>query len=199
MYDANPDKSRLRQGDVLRDVYMPRYSLKDLALLHTLCSSEGATVFAGKSILKTECRHAVVLSQCCEFDEGKRNGFSIAALVPWTGRKSPLVTRSWGFVIAELVPVLRSAFRGFAGSPTETLEALRRANDSSLREAMNTYLFEEHPDDLSEPHLADFTQVMSVKMKDRHTLVGHKVLQLTQEARRQFQLKLGMFYSRKAE
>ena len=68
MYEGHLDLTRLRQGDIIRDFCFPRYSLAEIRLLHSIADN-GQAEFDEKAILKSTYRFAVVLSQCCEFNE----------------------------------------------------------------------------------------------------------------------------------
>lgn len=201
MYEEEPNLSRLRQGDVLEGVYFPRYSLGNLSLLHKLESS-GELSFNEKALVGAQEHHAVVLSQCCEFTESRRNAFSIGALFSLK-RRVRRALRSWAFNIAELVPVSRSIHRSRGEISEEVIEELQAANsvppEDEHYEVVNSYLFEPDGEVLEEHYLAEFTRVVSVRIEDAERLLADKVLQLDQKHRREFQLKLGAFYSRRAE
>ncbi len=140
-----------------------------------------------------------MLSHCCEFNEGKRNFFSLGSLnVWWKVVKAPQVTQ-WGLNLAALVKTSRSSFRGPTGNHEDTLKALRAANDPNVGGFNNTYLYDADGTVLAEEHNVDFTQVLSVKINDKETILASKVLELLPAKRREFQLKLGLYYSRKAE
>lgn len=194
MYEAIPDLSALRQGDILKGLYIPRISLSEISVLHKL-DAKGQLVNEKKAIFSCEQRLAVVLSHCCEMNNpGKREAFSLGALLrasEWLGRRPG----SWGFNLAELVPILRSSWR-------EKIDEVRAANkvDRAGREnrSINTYLFDPDKDrhHLSEPHVVDFGRVISVRYSDLPKAIGAKILQLDEAHRREFKLKLGLFYSR---
>lgn len=207
MYMTTPDKNALRQGDIIRDVYFPRYSLSELRLLHRI-NDDGETHFADGAIVKAEKRFAIVLSQCCEFNEGKRNGFSLGALQAvseYYGQRRRLATiaknflqsrRSLAVTVAELVPWPKST------SGKMSLDDLRRANQidsSSENKAVNVFLLEPDGVHLQEPYIANFSQVVSVSMKSIAHVTRSKVLEMNQADRRRFQLKLGYFYAREAK
>src|SRR5712691_9776446 len=126
MYEAAPDLTRLRQGDVLRGVYFPSYALGDLFLL-TKRQETGELRFEKRAQLSARESFAVVLSQCCEFNEGKRTRFSLGALRSWREALKPKPTR-WGFNIAELVRVSASVWRGQEANDAHVLQMLRDAN-----------------------------------------------------------------------
>jgi len=192
MYEAVLERE-LRQGDVIAGVYFPRYSFQNnLALLHKL-DDAGQAQFDERAVMRAEYSPAVVISQCCEFNPGKRNLFSLARL---TSVRSIVVSgfSAWGVNLARLVP---AAWTRLA------VETLRRANqideERPENEAVNVYLYDADGQFLTEPHVVDFTQVFSIKMQDSGRILASKVLQLDNEHRQEFQLKLGYFYTRPAE
>jgi hypothetical protein len=195
MYESTPDLTCLRQGDVIRDFYFPRYSLAEARFLHSIDGATGAFSFDNQALLGTKCGYAVVLSQCCEFNEGKRNSFSLGLLVRLREVLRPRLCVA-GVNLAQLVPFEKSPFRQHA------LEAIRRANcldpNAGRTDAVNVYLLEADGQHLLEPHIVDFTQVISVRMKDVGRILSKKALQLTHKCRREFQHKLAYFYGRSA-
>jgi len=194
MYESTPDLTCLRQGDVLRDFYFPRYSLPEVRLLHSV-EADGSVTFDNRAMLKSEQRLAVVLSQCCEFNEGKRNAFSLGLVSRLAEAFRPRL-KSWGVNLAELIPLLKSPLR------MHTVEEIRQANEIGLDKtrtaAVNVYLLDPDGEHLTEPHVVDFSRVVSVKMQDKDRILRQKVLQLTDGNRRQFQKKLAYFYGRRA-
>jgi len=194
MYEGTPDLNNLRQGDVIRDFCFPRYSIADLRLLHSV-EPDGSTKFDNRAILKSEHRFAVVLSQCCEFNEGKRNAFTLGFVARLNELLRPR-PEVWGFNLAELVPFQKSSSR------QSTVDQIRKANTLDLTsgetKAVNVYLLEPDGQHLEEPHIVDFSRVISVRMKDRASVLRLKILQMKDECRRQFQEKLAYFYGRRA-
>jgi len=194
MYESTPDLTCLRQGDVIHGFCFPRYSLAEMRLLHSV-ETDGSLTFDNRAILKSEHRLAVVLSQCCEFNEGKRNAFSLGLLLRLSEVVRPRL-RFWGVNLAELVPLLRSPLR------KHTVEEIRQANeidlDSTRTGAVNVYLLDPDGVYLTEPHVVDFSRVVSVRMQDKQRILRQKVLQLTDQNRRKFQKKLAYFYGRRA-
>jgi hypothetical protein len=193
MYEATPDPTILRQGDILRDIYLPRYAF-DAQFLHML-QANGSFAFSNQAVLKAEKRYAIVLSQCCEFNDGKRNSFTLASLITLRKWLHP-GRRFWGFNLAELIPLSRSALKRH--TIDEMLQANRIDPSAVQNRAVNAYLFEPYGHVLKEHYIADFTQVTSVRMKDKDTALRSKILQLKDEYRREFQRKLGYFYARPA-
>jgi hypothetical protein len=192
MYQAVLDATSLRQGDVLKGVYLPRYSLLNLSLLHKL-DKEGELQFDDRAVMKASRGFAVVLSQCCEFNEGKRNAFSLARLVKAKEALLPKISM-WGVNLAELVPAR------YTKMAVDILQAANKLDEEHPNNAaVNVYLYDVHGNVLTEPYIVDFTQVFSIKIEDSPKLLKMKVLELDNEHRLEFQLKLGYFYSRPAE
>jgi hypothetical protein len=197
MYEPTPDLSRLRQGDVIKWAFLPRFSNSNVLFLHEY-SKDGNWIFKKKAIIETNHGYAVILSQCCEFNEGKRLAFSLSELLPFryvlNRRKKSCIIN-----IAELVAVVKSPFRGREGRELDQIERLRSSNkieSGSKNESVNVFLFEADGTFLTEPYIADFSRVTSVSMDDMKSVLKNKVLQLGEEQRRQFQVKLAYFYAR---
>ena len=194
------DATRLRQGDVIKGLFLPRYSV-EAGLLHR-STYDGTLDFQGRAVVAAESRLAVVVSQCCEFNPGKRQAFSVAALTPLRGAlRTPILP--WGVNVAELVALARSAYRG-SGSMEGTADRLRRANHIDVdapttNEALNVYLYDPDGAQLLEPHVVDFSWVTSIRIQDLPTVRRLKLLELDDDHRREFQLKLAYFYGRTAE
>jgi hypothetical protein len=196
MYEATPDAACLRQGDIIAGIYLPRYAITDdFHLLHALDPEGNPTRFCNRAILKVEKRFAVVLSQCCEFNEGKRNAFSLG--IVFTFREVFWPRRTFLRVnLAEVVPLKKSALSRI---PVDQIRLANKIDPAKPNAAVNTYLFEADGVHFQEPFVADFTQVFSVRMDDRAKVLRSKILQLDNQHRRDFQKKLGYFYARPAQ
>ena len=200
MYEPNPDFSRLRQGDVIKGVFLPRFSNSNVLFLHEY-SKDGNWLFKNKAIIETNLGCAVILSQCCEFNQGKRLAFSLSKLLHYRYILNHR-QKSWVFNVSELIAVVKSPFRGRKGIELEQIERLRSSNkiEPGLKnESLNVFLFEADGEFLTEPYVADFSRVTSLSMDEMNPILKNKVLQLDEEHRRQFQLKLAYFYSRPSE
>jgi hypothetical protein len=193
MYETSPDLTVLRQGDVISNIVFPKFSLKEMRLLYKVEASENPA-FGDEVILKTSTQFAAVLSQCCEFNEGKRKSFSLARIVGLGERTHPAL-RVFGVNLAEIVPWNRLAPR------QRDLEALLRANsvEADRPQHVNVYTLRPDGQHLAEPHLVDFSRVFSVHIAEKERVLARKVLQLDSSHRREFQLKLAYFYARSAE
>lgn len=202
MYEESPSPDQLRQGDVLDGFYFPRISLPQLEFLHEL-NQDGSFDFAGRSVLDAKESKAVVISQCCEFNEEKRKWFSVASLSRLSNWTTKPEVNVFGVNVAELVPVRRSHYRGREGVTEELVDFLREANridpSADTNHAVNVFLYEADGEALEEHHLVNFSQVVSVRIDDHDALTRLKVLQLDREHRHMMQNKLGYFYARKAE
>lgn len=202
MYEKTPDLRRLRQGDIISSAFLPRFSNANTLFLHEYSKARNWE-FKKKAIIVMNQGYAVVLSQCCEFNLNKRQAFSLIDILPWKKHsKEVSKKKSWGFNIAEFIPISKSPFRKQNREQEEELERLRRANIMSPEKkvgALSTFLFEPDGKYLTEPYVADFSRVTSLPMKDVNTILDSKILQLDSKHRRQFQTKLVHFYGRKAE
>jgi hypothetical protein len=190
MYEPLPDSSTLRQGDIIRDFCFPRYSFSSTRLVYSI--KGGQPEFNKESVLKSDYRFAVVLSQCCEFNENKRNSFSLSALLPasWLPRKA---LTGHGINLAELSIASKSQLRQM------DIEKLRTANTIQRRDenhAVNVFFPEADGKYFSEPMLVDFSQVVSIDMKDAKRIQGNKILQFNDATRQLFKQKLAYFYLR---
>ena len=195
MYESTLDLTTLRQGDVVRDFCFPRYSFPKVRLLYSL-GGEQPPQFDGQAVLLAKHQYAVVLSQCCEFNEGKRNAFSLGLVKSLRELLTPELTVC-GVNLAALWPLSKSPLR------MHTVEEIRKANKLDLRgganKAVNVYFLEPDGNYLQEPHIVDFSQVISIRMEDKNVVLKTKVLQMTDDNRRQFQQKLAYFYGRRAK
>lgn len=193
MYEARPDRANLRQGDVIRGIYFPTYSFPELLLLHKI-DDVGGLKFDKRVVVGATQRFAVVISQCCEFNEGKRNAFSLAAMM---GVKEMLRvgTTRWGFNLAQLIPAAHLRI------PVDRLRAANVIDENSgePNAAVNSYLYDSGGNVLTEPQVVDFTRVISIRMEDQKAVLRAKVLQLDSDHRLEFQFKLAHFYGRPAE
>lgn len=195
MYEPSADFQTLRQGDVIRGLYLPRFSISQVQLLHEL-DPAGALQFKESGLITVEERYAVVLSQCCEFNAGKRLAFSLARMEGVKERFfQPL--RVWGINVAELVRLARSPFKGKQGHEHETAAELERANDvNGQLVAANLFYYAPHGAEITEPFVVDFSQITSIRMKDAGLVLSRKIAQLNDETRRMLQKKVALFFGR---
>jgi hypothetical protein len=195
MYVTTPDLDVLRQGDVLDNIYFPKYNFSELVLGHRIDKSTGAAEFSGLVTLKCEQRKVVVVSQCCEFNPGKRRAFSLAAFFGFSEYRQA-VSPSRRFNIASLSPFSKTSQRRNA---VDEIRTANRVVPGEPNASWNTFLYDQFEDLLPEPHVVEFTHVISVSMNDVDFIRSHKVLELDNTARRLLQVKLGFFYARSAE
>ena len=198
MYEPSPDFARLRQGDVISNIYLPRFSPSNSSFIYKF-SNAGELDFNDEAISRVKLNYAVVLSQCCEFNEGKRKAFTISTLLTLKESLKKGIS-VWGINVCELVAVVNSPFRGKKGRELDSVEKLRSANrldpEKGKNEALNVFLFESEDKHLTSPHVADFTRVTSISMSEHDFVLNNKLLQLNSEHRRLFQIKLAYFYGR---
>src|SRR5208337_5244053 len=107
MYETFADSKELRQGDILKDIYLPRFGITDAQFVHKF-EPDGTLRFSNQTILPTTCQFAAVISQCCEFNPGKRNSFSLAGLIGLSEWLMP-ARKAFGANLAEIVPWNKSA------------------------------------------------------------------------------------------
>jgi hypothetical protein len=193
MYESSPDGTELWQGDVIDDLRLPRFEYSTTRFTYKL-HADGNRSDDGQSVSGTSSFKAVVLSQCCEFTEGKRHSFSVAELKSL----NDLVAEIEGLAlnVAELLPITKVKLKGW---DRDTLIASNTIDISSqANKLIYGYVYLPDGTALKEPHVADFTRITSISMRDKNYLLNSKLLQLTPEYRDQFKLKLAYFFSRPA-
>lgn len=193
MYETSPNLNELRQGDVIAGVYLPTFGIQDVRFLHKM-DADGKLTPADQAILSVSQQFVAVVSQCCEFNPGKRNSFSLAQLARFSHRPA----KSWrvlGFNLAGVVPVKKSSL--LRHNIADILEA--NCIEGHENQYVNVYALRPDGTHLTEPYLVDFTRVFSVRMSEKDRVLMGKVLQLDVQRRREFQQKLGYFYARSAE
>jgi hypothetical protein len=195
MYEPSPNCSELRQGDIVANIYLPRFGINDVSFLHKL-SKSGSFEFSKQAIMQTTSQCAAVISQCCEFNEGKRNSFSLAELI---GVDEWLSTEPWvsGVNLAEIVPWKRSEWSQY--ETDKLLEANSIDLDQGSKQHINVYFLKPDGQRFMEPHIIDFTRVFSIRMSEKDRILQNKILQLDKPHRIQLQQKLAYFYARPAE
>lgn len=195
MYDPSPNRSELRQGDIIADVYLPRFGIADVNFLHKL-KPDGSFDFSKQAIMHTSSQFVAVISQCCELNPNKRNSFSLAGLIGLTEWLSP-ERKVFGFNLAEVVPWKKSDWR------QHEIDKLLKANSidggQEKLEHVNVYCLEADGSHFKEPHLIDFTRVFSIRISEMGRVLRNKILQLDKAHRVELQRKLAYFYARPAE
>lgn len=191
MYIPSPDASNLRQGDILAGIYLPRFSVGETQFLHKL-KDDGSWEFQKHTVMKTEETYAAVISQCCEFNDGKRNSFTLAQLLRLSGGQR----RGWkvfGFNLAQISP-----WRSVETPEPTPDELLKRNSLENDIQDVNVYFLKPDGVHFKVPYVIDFTRVFSVSMKEKPRVLKNKVLEFDNEHRLEFQEKLAYFYSRPA-
>lgn len=193
MYESSPDLTTLWQGDVINDIYLPRLEFSSAGFVHKFTPS-GELRFGGNTVAKAAKCKAVVVSQCCEFIEKKRDSFSVAELVSITDFVDQTVL---AFNLAELRPISETRLRN--ANPAELL-ATNTFDDDDLagNRLVNCYVYDMHDSYFSEPHIVDFTRITSISMKDKQFVARAKILQLDEPHRDELKRKLGYFFTRPA-
>lgn len=204
MYEAAPDLSRLRQGDVLGPITAPRaYSPTQAMSIHSTLAPISPK---DQSIVSTTQCHVVVLSQCCEFNAAKRPAFALARLTPAKHLAPALecALRPVSFLLTRLVPISKSYIRKgpetLDAAVVEEVFAANRVSTAAKNELrfLNSFLYRPDGLSLTEPHVADFADVFSASMRDLSALLPLKRLELTENWRSELRIKVGYFFSRPA-
>ncbi len=193
MYEASPDGTELWQGDVINNLHLPNYSFRNSGFLYEL-QEDGGRKYQGKAVSQATESKAVILSQCCEFTEAKRHWFSVAELIQLSDLADELTL---AFNVAPLQPI------GNAGIRNTSLDELLKSNaievsNQSNNKLLSAYVYDRDGNYFAEPHLADFTRVTSISMKDKAYVLSKKILQLDDTHRLEFKKKLAYFFSRPA-
>lgn len=163
----------LRQGDVLGELYFP--ALAAVVQMQTTVSSFAATAApeaGGPFVVPADRKFAVVVSHCCEFNEGKTNRMLLARLERVPGNLS-----------------------------SEQLVELRRANDFESEIAagaekvagVDNFVFEPLPGCFDEEMVVSFSSMTPFPMKHKDNFVAVKRAELTHEVRLLFRKKLAWF------
>jgi hypothetical protein len=194
MYEATPDLTTLWQGDVINDIYLPRLEFGSAGFLYKFDPKDGELHFGGQTVSKAASCKAVVLSQCCEFTEAKRDSFSVAELVSITDFTDQTAL---AFNLAELRPIKETRLRN--ADPATLLETnVFNEGDLATTKLVSCYVYDTDGHHFSEPHIADFTRITSISMKDKAFVAKAKILQLDQPHRFELKRKLAYFFSRPA-
>jgi hypothetical protein len=163
----------LRQGDVLADVLFP--ALAASIQIQTTVSSFAATAKpepGGRIVVPAEKKFAVVISHCCEFNEGKTNRMLLARLERPPGNLTQ-----------------------------EQLVDLRGANDYRARLAegaekvagVDWFVFEQLSGTFEDEMVVSFSSATPFPMKLKDTFAEMKRAELDHDVRLLFRAKLAWF------
>lgn len=194
MYEANPDMGELRQGDIISEVYLPKFNMNEVGYLQKM-GDDGLFKSPEHAVMTVTCQYVAVISQCCEFTADRRNSFSLAGLIDMRRRPS----RDWrvfGINLAEIV-----SWKSIAWNRTGQLDLLKANTfdpETGTVEYVNSYFLRPDGTHLKDVHAIDFTRVFSVRIKDKAKFIRNKVLQLDDDNRLKLQQKLAYFYARPA-
>ncbi len=181
MFIAAPDKSELRQGDIIAAVWFPRIRFEDIRLLAPVDSANLDQIVAVPHLVEDRGiewtiaqiqmarRYVMVLSQCCDLEMLKGRPRGLAAVV------SPLVP----------VPDM------YRKKP-EYLAALR---ENRVESYVNHFYVEQAPP-LPSDFIVDFGRVVSIGLDQVRDLLNQKVLQLTDASRIALKSKLAFNFGR---
>ena len=171
--NVNNEQGVLRQGDVLRDV--PILGAVDFkSVLYNEDGTPRGVVF--EQPLKTD---VAVLSHSCEIDPA--NGVKVTSIILAPLRDVHKATRP--DKVQEIID----------SNLINTDDAARGGTFSYLK----YFYLEPHPLLAhKDGALVDFSKCFSVRNKSYQYLLDRKIIQLTNESRRFFNTKLGLYFSR---
>lgn len=185
MFDSNPDKKALRQGDIVNWLLCPVLRLGEVNVLGNagaLRSSQvdelevSASVENKKYIrglLKFASSLAIVISQCCDV-EAKDGAIAAPA-----------------FVLAPLDPL--RFYPMF--SQAHELDRLKQ----NIPDHYSNFFYVDSVTPITEPSVVNFNKVFSVHQSDYGMILSRKSLQLTAESRITFKVKLASHFGRPTE
>lgn len=187
MFIETPDRSQLRQGDIIKGLFYPQINCEKLQLtgqpfvdltdttteskqgnlLAVAEKKHGFTMFTAQ--VKVFCGFFVILSQCC--DIARRQGkLEIPA-----------------FAVSPLLEIPYSV--------RNSSEKLNELQSNRLESFINFfYVFEKQP--LLQDYVVDFNQIVSLPRSEFDFALSRKVLQMTDKSRISFKLKLSSHFGR---
>jgi hypothetical protein len=190
MFIEDADMSCLRQGDIIGSMPFPILGVGRLSFVGKIDppapGSETAFVsLAAKNSrgplfsvqVPTRIVFATVISQCCD-------------IAPREGGR---IEGQHTIALARLVPLPEKARKN-----PETLASLRANSDPDAPEAAFLGLFHvpAHPNLNNEEWAIDYSQVFCVPAPDLSLIIKRKLLQMTDESRIRFKIRLSYFYGR---
>jgi hypothetical protein len=187
--DGDVDGTCLRQGDILKDVVFPLLAAEEVVFLGTIDpqGSDGTFKFRPKQVahrksaawqcqLLARMGFAAVISQCCDLEP--RHGKILQPTI----------------ALARLIDVPKSI-----ANDSERLKSLA-ANKYPLNPGDPGYLnyFYVSPHDRLEERgwVVDYNQVLSIPSSEFPVILGRKILQMTDDFRIRFKIKLATSYGR---
>ncbi|HEX3174556.1 MAG TPA: hypothetical protein VHQ43_10135 [Solirubrobacterales bacterium] len=168
----------LRQGDIVGEIFLPTIGTNFQSIV-------GGTSLTGATekqqhervIIGGDYHYLVIVSHCCEFNEGKRNKFLVARL------QRPRQNLS-----------------------SEQYEALRLSNDVEARASsgepvagLDSFLLDPVPGSLDEERVASFTSITAVPLSMKEDFRAAKIAELDHGTRILFRAKLAWFFGRTAD
>ena len=187
LVDADRDTACLRQGDILKNILCPRISTDEVRFLGIISpSGDVATISGERTIERDEplwkCQMlarvgvVAVISQCCD-------------IAPYHGK----ITQP-AIALARLTPLPA----GPAKDPAKL--ASLRANKFPLNPADPGYINYFHIPECAElggkEWVIDYNQIISIPKTEFPTILERKVLQMTDDARIRFKIKLAASFGR---
>lgn len=180
------DTKSLRQGDVIKGIYYPLLKHGELSLVgrpteagHT--QVDGIVLAASvenkkyvQGLMKFVPTLGIVVSQCCDV-QAKDGKLDVPA-----------------FVLAPIEPL---RFLHTIATNPDAVANLKKNHPSKYANLF--YLGDTPP--IQEPSIVNFNKVFSVQQSDYQTILTMKVLQMSDENRVQFKVKLASHFGRPTE
>jgi hypothetical protein len=184
MFTATPNRDELRQGDILQGLHYPLMKCEQLRLIGEPADPAASVggIFSLSAVTERESGvhwftaqvqvsrgYYIVLSQCCDLE--RCNGKLEAP----------------AFVVASLVDI---------PYPIRTdPEKLRNLQQNRLQDFVNLFYIPQYSP-LPQAHMVDFSMPVSVPRSEFDFALSGKVLQMTDEARVCFKVKLISHFGR---
>ena len=183
MFTERPNQEELRQGDIIEGVYYPTLNCENLRLIgepnHQTLSDERPDLIAetikkqGVTLFTAQVQvfrgFGIIISQCC--DLALRSG---KLEVP-------------AFVISPLVEISYNL--------QNNSEKLSKFQENSLHSFVNLfYIPQQEP--LPKSYMVDFNRMVSLPRTEFNFVLSKKVLQMTDEDRVKFKIKLSHQFGR---
>ena len=191
MFVDSPDLTCLRQGDILANIPFPQIvTRRTLFLGAASLERPGDLSFNPHSPtvrelpmytcqVESRIAFAIIISQCCDLEPREGNRI-----------EQPTIA------LARLAPIPR----GIVESPT-SIAALRSNSDPRVPGAsyLNLFYVPSRPELHGKEWMVDFGQTASIPSNEFPAILGRKVLQMTDDSRIRFKIRLSASFARFTE
>lgn len=184
MFLNEPNREELRQGDIIQGLYFPMMNCRTMEILGIPLEEEpqqenslglsaraerksGFHLFSAKLLIARGL--SIILSQCCDLERRNNNQDAIAMIV------APL--RSIGRHIRD------------------NSEKFSNLQSNILTHFVNQYYIPQYSP-LQSDYMVDFNLMVSIPQGEYNYILSRKVLQMTDEARARFKIKLTHHFGR---